>query len=85
MSIFVKADLHGNIVEALGYGRNPDLRQLTADDVLVVCGDDVFDYRNKKHMGMMISLAWKDSVEENVFDFVKKKNLLSISVLSTAL
>jgi hypothetical protein len=41
--------------------------------VLQACGDDVFDYRNKKHMGMMISFAWKDAVEENVFDFVKKK------------
>lgn len=41
--------------------------------VLQACGDDAFDYRNKKHMGMMISLAWKDTVEENIFDFVKKK------------
>lgn len=41
--------------------------------VLQACGDDTFDYRNKKHMGMMISLAWKDAVEENIFDFVKKK------------
>lgn len=41
--------------------------------VLQACGDDAFDYRNKKHMGMMISLAWKDAVEENIFDFVKKK------------
>lgn len=41
--------------------------------VLQACGDDKFDYRNKKHMGMLISLAWKDSVEENIFDFVKKK------------
>lgn len=41
--------------------------------VLQACGDDAFDYRNKKHMGMMISLAWKDAVGENVFDFVKKK------------
>ena len=22
---------------------------------------------------MMINLAWKDSVEENIFDFIKKK------------
>lgn len=41
--------------------------------VLQACGDDKFDYRNKKHMGMMINLAWKDSVEENIFDFIKKK------------
>lgn len=41
--------------------------------VLQACGDDAFDYRNKKHMGMMISLTWKDAVEENIFDFVKKK------------
>ena len=41
--------------------------------VLQACGDDAFDYRNKKHMGMMISLAWKDAVEENIFDFIKKK------------
>lgn len=41
--------------------------------VLQACDDDAFDYRNKKHMGMMISLAWKDAVEENIFDFVKKK------------
>lgn len=37
------------------------------------CGVDSFDYRNKKQMGMMISLAWKDAVDENMFDFVKKK------------
>lgn len=41
--------------------------------VLITCGDDVFDYKNKKHMGMFISLVWKDVVEENIFDFVKKK------------
>lgn len=41
--------------------------------VLQVCGDDKFDYRNKKHMGMLISLTWQDAVDENIFDFVKKK------------
>lgn len=41
--------------------------------VLQACGDDAFDYRNKKHMGMFVSLAWSDAVSENVFDFVKKK------------
>ena len=41
--------------------------------VLQACGDDKFDYRNKKHMGMLISLAWHDAIEENIYDFVKKK------------
>lgn len=41
--------------------------------VLQTCGDDSFDYRNKKHMGMLISLTWQDAVTENIFDFVKKK------------
>lgn len=41
--------------------------------VLQVCGDDKFDYRNKKHMGMLISLTWQDAIDENIYDFVKKK------------
>ena len=41
--------------------------------VLQACGDDEFDYRNKKHMGMFISLTWQDTITENIFDFVKKK------------
>lgn len=39
MSLYVKGDLHGNIIDALSYGRNPEVRQLTEDDILVVCGD----------------------------------------------
>ena len=41
--------------------------------VLQACGDDKFDYRNKKHMGMLISLTWQDAIDENIYDFVKKK------------
>lgn len=41
--------------------------------VLQTCGDDSFDYRNKKHMGILISLTWQDTITENIFDFIKKK------------
>ena len=39
MSLYVKGDLHGNIIDALSYRRNPEVRQLKDDDVLVMCGD----------------------------------------------
>lgn len=61
MSLFVKGDLHGNIIEALSYNHNPDLRQLTADDVLVVCGD--------------IGLGWTgaDKTYKYILDFLAAK------------
>ena len=39
MSAFVTGDKHGCIIEAFSYRRNPELRELTENDVLVVCGD----------------------------------------------
>lgn len=39
MSIYVTADKHGNILQAFSYAHNPETRALTADDVIVVCGD----------------------------------------------
>ena len=39
MSIYTTADVHGNIIEKFSYSRNPALRCLTEDDVVVVCGD----------------------------------------------
>lgn len=39
MSVYCKGDLHGCIIEAFSYRRNPELRELTKDDVLVICGD----------------------------------------------
>lgn len=51
--------------------------------VLQACDDDVFDYRNKKHMGMFISLSWQDAVDENILDFVKKKKpIINFSTLN---
>lgn len=47
--------------------------------VLQACGDDVFDYKNKKHMGMFINLIVSDSISENVWDFVKKKKFPTIN------
>lgn len=43
--------------------------------VLQACGDDKFDYRNKKHMGMLIYLVLYDTIEENITDFLKKKKM----------
>lgn len=43
--------------------------------VLQACGDDKFDYRNKKHMGMLISLVLFDTIEENITDFLRKKKM----------
>ena len=43
--------------------------------VLQVCGDDKFDYRNKKHMDMLISLILSDPIEENIIHFLKKKKM----------
>lgn len=39
MSVYCKGDLHGCIIEAFSYRRNPELRELTKDDVLIICGD----------------------------------------------
>lgn len=47
--------------------------------VLQACGDDVFDYKNKKHMGMFVNLIVSDSISENVWDFVKKKKFPTIN------
>lgn len=47
--------------------------------VLQACGDDVFDYKNKKHMGMFINLIVSDSISENIWDFVKKKKFPTIN------
>ena len=41
--------------------------------VLQACGDDAFNLRNKKHVGMMMQLVWHDAIDENIFDFIKKK------------
>lgn len=41
--------------------------------VLQVCGDDAFDYRNKKHMGYFMNLIVSDAISENIWDFVRKK------------
>lgn len=47
--------------------------------VLQACSDDVFDYKNKKHMGMFVNLIVSDSISENVWDFVKKKKFPTIN------
>lgn len=51
MSLYVTADCHGNIVEKFSYSRNPALRCLGKDDVMVVCGDIGlgFDGPNKEY------------------------------------
>ena len=61
MSVFVTADAHGNIIDKLGYRRNPEVRQLTEDDVLVICGD--------------IGLGWfgADKEYKYILDFLAAK------------
>lgn len=51
--------------------------------VVQACGADSFDCRNKKHMGMMMTLAVKDSIEEDIGDFIKKKRypIINFNVL----
>lgn len=38
-NIYVSGDVHGRMIEKLSYKGNPELRQLTDKDVLVLCGD----------------------------------------------
>lgn len=61
MAIYVTGDKHGNLLEALSYRRNPELRQLTENDVMVVCGD--------------IALGWTgaDGTYKYVLDFLTAK------------
>lgn len=39
MSLYISGDMHGQVLDKLSYSRNPELRQLTSEDVLVICGD----------------------------------------------
>ena len=39
MSLYISGDMHGQVLDKLSYARNPELRQLTSEDVLIICGD----------------------------------------------
>lgn len=39
MSLYISGDMHGQVLDKLSYTRNPELRQLTSEDVLIICGD----------------------------------------------
>lgn len=39
MSLYISGDMHGQVLDKLSYTRNPELRQLTSKDVLIICGD----------------------------------------------
>lgn len=39
MSLYISGDMHGQVLDKLSYARNPELRKLTSEDVLIICGD----------------------------------------------
>ena len=50
MSVYCSGDAHNRLIEKFSYTHNPEIRALTANDVIVVCGD--------------IGLGWNDADKE---------------------
>lgn len=54
----------------------------TRNKICQVLGVDELDKNDKKHIGMFLSLVQKDIIEENIYDFVKKRNFPQINFMS---
>ena len=62
MSVYLHGDIHGDVFTNFSYKKNPQLRELTEDDFVIIAGDfgAIWDY-NLNSKSDLNSLSWLNS------------------------